>query len=771
MGLVRASTNLLVLWITLHATRAQKVDTGTDNHGPQVQIHMKVEKKNISPLDINPHLKETVKTDSRSEKKLSPTEYLSTQSVSSVLFNEIDSLVLTKSSFRLISYFSFKPHYTAFSQIEELLERTLDKAESYLHIKSFPPYHRTLKGEPKFIQNLKDDSIRVQLTELTYEINVINKNFESVKTRFSQITGTIPTPGRDNSTGKIQYARNKRSVASSIFKFLFGGGDNSETIRMLKENIATLMANDQLQESRLKEILKSQQLNAADIKINRNLIRQMTKELAQVNVTLTEITYHTEILFTLASFQVTISQLRHLINIIRDSLFGLQMNLDILYHHFSAMVNNKLTPEMIPPAQLLEILQEVKEDIRDHPKLSLHFLILFSTQYKTMGLVRASTNLVLWITLHATRAQKVDTGTDNHGPQVQIHMKVEKKNISPLDINPHLKETVKTDSRSEKKLSPTEYLSTQSVSSVLFNEIDSLVLTKSSFRLISYFSFKPHYTAFSQIEELLERTLDKAESYLHIKSFPPYHRTLKGEPKFIQNLKDDSIRVQLTELTYEINVINKNFESVKTRFSQITGTIPTPGRDNSTGKIQYARNKRSVASSIFKFLFGGGDNSETIRMLKENIATLMANDQLQESRLKEILKSQQLNAADIKINRNLIRQMTKELAQVNVTLTEITYHTEILFTLASFQVTISQLRHLINIIRDSLFGLQMNLDILYHHFSAMVNNKLTPEMIPPAQLLEILQEVKEDIRDHPKLSLPEELTDTLIYKYYKIIKF
>ena len=389
-----------------------------------------------------------------------------------------------------------------------------------------------------------------------------------------------------------------------------------------------------------------------------------------------------------------------------------------------------------------------------------------------MGLVRTSTNLlVLWITLHATRAQKVDTGTDNHGPQVQIHMKVEKKNISPLDINPHLKETVKTDSRSEKKLSPTEYLSTQSVSSVLFNEIDSLVLTKSSFRLISYFSFKPHYTAFLQIEELLKRTLDRAESYLHVKSFPPYHRTLKGEPKFIQNLKDDSIRVQLTELTYEINVINKNFESVKTRFSQITGTIPTPGRDNSTGKTQYARNKRSVASSIFKFLFGGDDNSETIRMLKENIATLMANDQLQESRLKEILKSQQLNAADIKINRNLIRQMTKELAQVNVTLTEITYHTEILFTLASFQVTISQLRHRINIIRDSLFGLQMNLDILYHHFSAMVNNKLTPEMIPPAQLLEILQEVKEDIRDHPKLSLPEELTDTLIYKYYKIIKF
>ena len=40
-------------------------------------------------------------------------------------------------------------------------------------------------------------------------------------------------------------------------------------------------------------------------------------------------------------------------------------------------------------------------------------------------------------------------------------------------------------------------------------------------------------------------------------------------------------------------------------------------------------------------------------------------------------------------------------------------------------------------------------------------------MIPPSQLLEILKEVKEDIRDHPKLSLPEDLTEVLIHKYYE----
>ena len=151
-----------------------------------------------------------------------------------------------------------------------------------MHAKSFPPYQRTLTGEPKFIQNLKDESIRIQLNALTYEINLVNKNFDSIKTRFSQITGheldfnemeKIDTLiGNQPEQNKSRFKRVKRSVISSVFKFLFGGDDDSETIKMLKKNIATLMANDQLQESRLKEILKSQQLNSADIKINRNLL-------------------------------------------------------------------------------------------------------------------------------------------------------------------------------------------------------------------------------------------------------------------------------------------------------------------------------------------------------------------------------------------------------------------------------------------------------------------------------------------------------------------
>ena len=83
-------------------------------------------------------------------------------------------------------------------------------------------------------------------------------------------------------------------MASSTFKFLFGGEDNAEAINVLKQNVATLMANDELHEKCLKDILKSQQINVGEIKINHDLFRQVKKELAQINVTLNKITFNTQ---------------------------------------------------------------------------------------------------------------------------------------------------------------------------------------------------------------------------------------------------------------------------------------------------------------------------------------------------------------------------------------------------------------------------------------------------------------------------------------------
>ena len=369
-------------------------------------------------------------------------------------------------------------------------------------------------------------------------------------------------------------------------------------------------------------------------------------------------------------------------------------------------------------------------------------------------------------------------------PEVKLGISIKKpEQPAPketLSLNNHLQSDSETKHPIENDRTSTHFLKDQASSLVIFNEIQSLVLTKSSYRIISYISFEQHIKTFSEIDNLLQTTVDQTNTYMQTKSFPPYYRQLPGEVQVVQERKDHWIQVHLQELSYELHLVMRNFELIKERFLEITEQRPTFSGDlyeqTTNTVVPTATNvstrlKRSVASSIFKFLFGGEDNSEAINVLKQNVATLMANDELHEKRLKDILKSQQINTGEIKINRDLLRQVKKELAQINVTLNEITFNTQMLFSLASFQVSVSQLRHRVSIIRDALFGLQMNLDILYHHYSEMVDNKLTPEMILPKNLYDILQDVQNEIRDHPQLSLLEELSHNTIYKFYKVVRY
>ena len=160
-----------------------------------------------------------------------------------------------------------------------------------------------------------------------------------------------------------------------------------------------------------------------------------------------------------------------------------------------------------------------------------------------------------------------------------------------------------------------------------------------------------------------------------------------------------------------------------------------------------------------------------IEVLKKNIERLFQNDQLQEKQLQELLKSQKLNTDEIQINRNLLRHLTKDLTQLKATLNDVSFRVTILFIMANFQVSINQIKHQLTIILDALFGLQISLEILYNQYSALVSKKLTLEIITANALLQILQDVEHSILDHPKLSLPIELSSKTVYQYYSLTRF
>ena len=218
----------------------------------------------------------------------------------------------------------------------------------------------------------------------------------------------------------------------------------------------------------------------------------------------------------------------------------------------------------------------------------------------------------------------------------------------------------------------------------------------------------------------------------------------------------------------------QNFELMAERFTQITGyQISLKNNNSMKAQSSTAWVKCSLVSKVFKFIFGGDDgNSEAIEILKKNVERLFQNDQLQEKQLQELLKSQKLNTDEIQINRNLLKRLTHDLAQINVTLSDLSFGVTVLFTMTNFQVSLNQLKHQLIIIRDALFGLQISLDILYNQYSALVSKKLTPEIVTASALLQILQEVEQNILDHPKLSLPiTELNSKTAYQYYHLVRF
>ena len=195
-----------------------------------------------------------------------------------------------------------------------------------------------MEGELLQIQKDKDVGIQVQLQDVLFEMNLMNQNFELMADRFTQITGyLVALPFTNQTAGETTNSRAKYSIVPKIFKFIFGGDDgNSEGIEVLKKNIEKLFQNDQLQERQLQELLKSQKPNTDEIQINRNLLRRLTKDLAQLNATLNDVSFRVTILFTMANFQVSINQIKHQLTIIWDALFGLQISLDILYNPYSA---------------------------------------------------------------------------------------------------------------------------------------------------------------------------------------------------------------------------------------------------------------------------------------------------------------------------------------------------------------------------------------------------------------------------------------------------
>ena len=172
MDLATCITILFVLGACLNEVVTFEECIG-QGQSPEVKLGISIGKpKPPTPkksLSLNNHLQSGLKTKHFTGDGKSPTCFLEEQASSSVIFNEIQSLVLTKSSYRVISYISFEQHIKTFSEIDSLLQATVAQTNTYMQTKSFPPYYRQLPGDSQIVQERQD-----QWTKFSYKNLAMN---------------------------------------------------------------------------------------------------------------------------------------------------------------------------------------------------------------------------------------------------------------------------------------------------------------------------------------------------------------------------------------------------------------------------------------------------------------------------------------------------------------------------------------------------------------------------------------------------------------------
>ena len=149
-------------------------------------------------------------------------------------------------------------------------------------------------------------------------------------------------------------------------------------------------------------------------------------------------------------------------------------------------------------------------------------------------------------------------------------------------------------------------------------------------------------------------------------------------------------------------------------------------------------------------------------------------------RIKELDRRTKANRADILENYNMINLTKIELGehrkllhkldmftlQLNNTVERLIAHVDFSDRVAT---TLHSVRTKISIMRSGRETVRYDLGLLFKYLDTMAHQILTPTLIAPADLREILLHAQEAIRNRPRLKLPTDPTDKL-WEYYTYLK-
>ena len=120
-------------------------------------------------------------------------------------------------------------------------------------------------------------------------------------------------------------------------------------------------------------------------------------------------------------------------------------------------------------------------------------------------------------------------------------------------------------------------------------------------------------------------------------------------------------------------------------------------------------------------------------------------------------------------NRAVINALSRELIQLNNSLNSVSKAVKELEFSKNFILAMLQVRNRLAMMRDGMDNLKEDLSKISEYMTSLTTHKVTPNLIPPTDLGDILQDVNNKLVANPKLTLPVNKNADIL-SYYQFLK-
>ncbi len=125
-----------------------------------------------------------------------------------------------------------------------------------------------------------------------------------------------------------------------------------------------------------------------------------------------------------------------------------------------------------------------------------------------------------------------------------------------------------------------------------------------------------------------------------------------------------------------------------------------------------------------------------------------------------------LTRVDVGYNHDMLHTLDMKLVAFNQTFTA---NIRSLQNITSGLISIAATQHYLSMFQTSFAQIQQDVDAVYEYLTTVSTHKVTPTLIPPQELWQVLAKVKQDMAPYPWLELPADPIEN-VWEYYEMIR-